>query len=61
MLQARASGGHAELLAALGAARGNYFASAFGLHTVAKTVRALSLEALGLIDSFHGNSFMLER
>lgn len=61
LLQARAGRRHAKLLAPFGAARGNHFASAFGLHTIAETVRALSLEAFGLIRSFHLDSLILER
>ena len=45
-----------QVLAPAQAARGKDFASAFGLHALAKTVRARAFQAFGLIDSLHCNS-----
>ncbi len=48
-----------EPLATALAARGKDFTSPFGFHPFAKTVRALSLQAFGLIDSLHNDSLSL--
>lgn len=48
-----------EPLATALAACGKDFASAFGFHAFTKTVRALSLQAFGLIDSLHNDSLSL--
>jgi len=48
-----------EPLATALAASGKHLASAFGFHPFTKTVRALSLQAFGLIDSLHDNSLSL--
>ena len=51
-----------EMLASAQAARGEDFASAFGLHALAKTVRAGALQSFGLVDSLdHKILLILER
>ncbi len=42
-----------EILAPALATRGKDFASAFGLHTLAETVRARAFQSFGLVDSLH--------
>ena len=42
-----------EMLAPAQTACGEDFASAFGLHTLAETVRARAFQSFGLVDSLH--------
>ena len=49
-----------EILAPAQAAGGKDFASAFGLHALAETVRARAFQSFGLVDSLHCNSLCLK-
>ncbi len=42
-----------EMLASAQSARGENFASAFGLHALAKTMCARAFQSFGLVDSLH--------
>ncbi len=60
LLEIGAGGRHAQALAPAQAASGNHFASALGLHPIAKSVRTLTFQTFGLVYSLHKTTPLLE-